>query len=68
MTFIVNFRPISILTKNHTCFGYKSNYFKRKHSIFGTNTDTGKFVSEALILESVNPQYDERLFTALQEK
>ena len=23
---------------------------------------TGKFVSEALILESVNPQYDDRLF------
>ena len=23
---------------------------------------TGKFVSEALIFESVNPQYDERLF------
>ena len=29
---------------------------------------TGKSVSEALILESVNPQYDERLFIELQEK
>ena len=27
---------------------------------------TGKSVSEALILESVNPQYDERLFIDLQ--
>ena len=31
-------------------------------------TGTGKSVSEALILESVNPQYDERLFIDLQEK
>ena len=29
---------------------------------------TGKPVSEALILESVNPQYDKRLFIELQEK
>ena len=29
---------------------------------------TGKSVSEALILESVNPQYDERLFIEFQEK
>ena len=29
---------------------------------------TGKSVSEALILESVNPQYGERLFIELQEK
>ena len=29
---------------------------------------TGKSVSEALILESVSPQYDERLFIELQEK
>ena len=29
---------------------------------------TGKSVSEALILESVKPQYDERLFIELQEK
>ena len=28
---------------------------------------TGKSFSEALILESVNPQYDERLFIELQE-
>ena len=27
---------------------------------------TGKSVSEALILESVNPQYDDRLFIDLQ--
>ena len=30
--------------------------------------DTGKSVSEALILESVNQQYDERLFIEFQEK
>ena len=29
---------------------------------------TGKSVSEALILESVNPQYDERLFIEFPEK
>ena len=29
---------------------------------------TGKSVSEALILESVNPQYDERLFIEFQKK
>ena len=29
-------------------------------------SSTGKSVSEALILESVNPQYDERLFIELQ--
>ena len=29
---------------------------------------TGKSVSEALILASVNPQYDKRLFIELQEK
>ena len=28
--------------------------------------NTGKSVSEALILESVNPQYDDRLFIDLQ--
>ena len=31
-------------------------------------SNTGKSVSEALILESVNPQYDERLFIEFQEK
>ena len=31
-------------------------------------TYKGKSVSEALILESVNPQYDKRLFIELQEK
>ena len=29
---------------------------------------TGKSVSEALILESVHPQYDERLFIEFPEK
>ena len=29
---------------------------------------TGKSMSEALILESVNPQYDKRLFIEFQEK
>ena len=32
------------------------------------NTNTGKSVSEAFILESVNPLYDERLFIEFQEK
>ena len=31
-------------------------------------TNTGKSVSEALILESINPQYDERLFIEFPEK
>ena len=30
--------------------------------------NTGKFFSEALILESVNPQYDERLFIEFPQK
>ena len=30
------------------------------------NTSTGKSVSEALILETVNPQYDDRLFIDLR--
>ena len=30
--------------------------------------DTGKSFSEALILESVNPQYDKRLFNEFPEK
>ena len=29
---------------------------------------TGKYFSEALILASVNPQYDERLFNEIQDK
>ena len=33
-----------------------------------TRNGTGKSMSEALILESVNPQYDERLFIDFQEK
>ena len=32
-----------------------------------SDQNTGKSVSEALILESVNPQYDERLFIEFQE-
>ena len=32
------------------------------------HSDTGKSVSEALIFESVNPQYDERLFIESPEK
>ena len=35
------------------------------HSNLETDS-TGKSVSEALILESVNPQYDNRLFIELQ--
>jgi hypothetical protein len=31
-------------------------------------TGTGKSMSEDLILESVNPQYDKRLFIDFQEK
>ena len=30
------------------------------------NDDTGNFFSEALILASTNPQYDDRLFIELQ--
>ena len=37
-----------------------------KNNVFASIT--GKSVSEALFLESVNPQYDERLFIELQEK
>ena len=33
-----------------------------------SSKDTGKSFSEALILESVNPQYEERLLIDLQEK
>ena len=33
---------------------------------FNVHTGTSKSVSEALILESVNPQYDDRLFIGLQ--
>ena len=32
------------------------------------NTNTGKSVSEAFIFESVNPQYNERLFIQFPEK
>ena len=32
------------------------------HLLFDNVLDTGKSMSEALILESLNPQYDERLF------
>ena len=34
----------------------------------GSLSGTGKSFSEALILASVNPQYDERLFIEFQEK
>ena len=38
--------------------------FKRKRKI--DNRDTGKYLSEALILASTNPQYDDRLFVELR--
>ena len=40
-----------------------------KDSVFGEFGDrtTGKSFSEALILESTNPQYDKRLFIELPE-
>ena len=38
------------------------------HLLFDNVLDTGKSMSEALILESLNPQYDERLFIEFQEK
>ena len=43
----------------------------RPHDKYGINTlralrVTGKYLSEALILGSTNPQYDERLFSELQ--
>jgi hypothetical protein len=36
--------------------------FKQCRSFSFSSTYTGKSVSEGLILESVNPQYDDRLF------
>ena len=39
---------------------------KRKNSV--GIVDTGKSLSEALILKSVNPQYDKRLFIEFPEK
>ena len=35
-------------------------------TIDGVDTCTGKSLSEALILESINPKYDDRLFIDLQ--
>ena len=36
-----------------------------KSAAFSAILSTGKFMSEALILESTNPQYDKRLFIDL---
>jgi hypothetical protein len=38
-----------------------------KPFIGGNANFTGKYFSEALILASVNPKYDERLFIEFQE-
>ena len=38
------------------------------HLSGGTGCHTGKSFSEALILESVNPQYDERLLIKFPKK
>ena len=43
---------------------HKSNPINKKTNTYGT----GKYFSEALILESVNPQYDERLFIEFPQK
>ena len=40
----------------------------RGHYQNQTQIDTGKSLSEALILASINPLYDNRLFIELQEK
>ena len=44
--------------------GFNTQYIKNfNHRFPGQNgTCTGKYVSEALILESIKPQYDDRLF------
>ena len=41
---------------------YKKREAKSFFSVQNVTTSTGKSFSEALILESVNPQYDEILF------
>ena len=46
----------------------KANTKKKLKNFLFQNKVACKTVSEALILESVNPQYDERLFLELQEK
>ena len=43
---------------------YKTGNCVKNHAF----SNTGKSFSEALILESVNPQYDERLFIEFPEK
>jgi hypothetical protein len=47
-------------------FSHKANH----QEVWPENNNrcTGKSFTEALILASVNPQYDERLFIELQEK
>ena len=46
----------------------KLNHFFKKFSFNSKNCDTGKSVSEALILVLVNPQYDKGLFIEFPEK
>ena len=43
-------------------------FYLSLHCYFYSHFFTGKSMSEALTLESVNPQYDERLFIEFQEK
>ena len=38
----------------------------RLHKLFEPIVRTGKYLSEALILASTNPQYDDRLFIELR--
>ena len=42
--------------------------FSRKSATYTASTFTGKSFSEALILESVNPKYDKRLFIEFPEE
>ena len=50
-------------------FGDPSNLFLIENYEFSSSeSSTGNFFSEALVLESVNPQYDERLFIEFPEK
>ena len=62
---------LGLLTDFH---GVEANFFKiaNSHNFFCLQCIcilvTGKSLSEALILASVNPQYEERLFIELHEK
>ena len=69
----VNWCKNESFLKRFTCHSGLELWFReKKESNFVQKTwkhhDAGKSVTKALILESVNPQYDKRLFIELQEK